>query len=203
MIPKALEHKQMETLEVIRKRCSLKEQISPREIEPEILYTVLDAARYAASSRNHQPWRFVVVQGQPAVQALVDAAVTGTNAVIRNAPVVIAVCARPQDDSISNGREYYLFDTGMAVANLLLAATDFGLVTHPMAGFDEEALKRHLHIPEDVRVLMITPLAYPASESYDEAARDRLNQRSRKAFEEVVFFNRWGETQPEMDAIRV
>ncbi len=192
----------METLEAIQKRCSLKSQISPREIEPEVVHAVLDAARYAASSRNHQPWRFVVVQGQPAVQALVDTAVSGTNAVIRDAPVVIAVCARPQDDSISNGREYYLFDTGMAVANLLLAATDFGLVTHPMAGFDEEAVKRHLNIPEDVRVIMITPLAYPATGSYDEAARDRLAQRTRKAFGEVVFFNRWGETQPASEAIR-
>jgi len=192
----------METLEAIRKRCSLKSSISPQEIGSEVIHTVLDAARYAASSRNHQPWRFVVVQGQSAVQALVDAAVSGTNAVIREAPVVIAACARPQDDSISNGREYYLFDTGMAVANLLLAATDFGLVTHPMAGFDEEALKRHLNIPEDVRVIMITPLAYPAAGSYDEAARERLNQRTRKAFEEVVFFNRWGETQPASEAIQ-
>jgi nitroreductase len=64
----------METLEVIRKRCSLKAHLSGREIEPEKIAIILDAAHLAPSARNMQPWRFVVVQGKQAVEALVHAA---------------------------------------------------------------------------------------------------------------------------------
>ncbi len=185
----------METLDAIRKRCSLKNHLSDRPVEPEKLGTVLNAACLAPSARNLQPWRFVIVQGKDAVQALVDAAIFGPSTIIRRASVIIVVCARPGDDITIDGKEYYLFDVGLAVENLLLAATDLGLVTHPIASFNEAALKKYLHIPDDFRVVIVTPLAYPMEASYDEAAAERLSQRTRKGLKEVAYFNRWGETR--------
>ncbi len=99
-------------------------------------------------------------------------------------------------DMSVDGKEYYLFDTGLAVENMLLAATDLGLVTHVMASFNETEVKRMLHIPDDVRVVIVTPLAYPPTASYDEAAKERLSQRTRKDLEEVAYFNRWAEPEP-------
>jgi len=183
----------METLEVIRKRCSLKAHLSGREIEPEKIAIILDAAHLAPSARNMQPWRFVVVQGKQAVEALVHAAFFAPSTIAKQAPVIIIACARPGDDVMHDGKEYYLFDVGMAVENMLLAATDLGLVTHPMASFNETEVKRILHIPDDVRVVIVTPLAYPLEASYDAAAEERLSRRTRKDLQEVVYFNKWDE----------
>jgi len=186
----------METLEAIRKRCSLKTHLSERAIEPEKINIILDAARLAPSARNMQPWRFVVVQGKKAVEALVHAAFFERNMIVEQAPVVIIACARPEDDVIHDGKEYYLFDVGMAVGNMLLAATHLGLVTHPMTAVNETEVRRVLHIPDDVRVVVVTPLAYPLEGSYDEAARERLGQRTRKELTEVAYFGKWGEPEP-------
>ena len=186
----------METLEAVNKRCSLKTHLSGREVELEKINKVLDAARMAPSARNMQPWRFVVVRGKRSVESLVDAALGEGNAVAKEAAALIVVCARPRDSVIHERKEYYLFDTGLAVENMLLAATDLGLVTHPMAGVNESELKRLLNIPRDVRVVLVTPLAYPREASFDAAARERLQERTRRTLEEVVYYDQWNEPEP-------
>ncbi len=186
----------METLDAIRKRCSLKGQISQRDVERKKVGRILDAARLAPSTRNLQPWRFVVVRGRVAVESIVDAAFMPQNQVVRQAPVIIVACARAGDDMEREGKEHYLFDVGLAVENMLLAATDLGLVTHIMTGFDEQELRKALRIPDDVRVVAVTPVAYPAAGSYDDAAKARLSQRTRKGLGEVVYFNERGEQEP-------
>jgi nitroreductase len=185
----------METLETIRKRCSLKAHISKKEIEPEKIDAILEAGRLAASARNYQPWRFIVVQKRKMVEELVQA-FSESNRVIKDAPVILVVCARAEDDVIKNGLEYYLFDVGLAVGNMVLAATAMGLVTHLMTAFDEAQVKQILHLPNDVRAVVATPLAYPIEGSYDEAARERLSIRTRKCLEELVHYNRWTEPEP-------
>ena len=73
-----------------------------------------------------------------------------------------------------------------------MAATDLGLVTHPMAALNEDKLKDILGIPREVRFVVATPLAYPAEGSYTEAAKERLGQRTRKDLQEFVYSNAWG-----------
>ena len=182
----------METLEAIKKRASLKTRLSAREIEEAKIEKILDAARLAPSARNTQPWCFIVVKGREAVGTLVTRAFSESNLMVREAPVVIIACAKPGDDIIRDGKEYYLFDVGLAVENLLLAATDLGLVTHPMTGVDEDELKKILDIPDEVRFVVATPLAYPVEDSYEKAAQERLSQRTRKSPEEVIYSNVWG-----------
>ena len=182
----------METLEAISKRASLKGCVSSRDIEPEKIAKILDAARLAPSARNNQPCRFIVVKGKEAVETLVSRAFNEGNLVVKEAPVVIIACANPSDAMVTGGREYYLFDVALAVENLLLAATDLGLVTHPMTGVNEAELKKILGIPEEVQFVVATPLAYPHKNSYNEAAQERLEQRTRKDLHEVVYLNTWG-----------
>jgi nitroreductase len=186
----------METLDVIRNRCSLKTHLSDREVEREKIDIILEAGRLAPSARNMQPWRFIIVRGKNSVNNLVTASFMETNQMVKEAPIVIVICARPSDDVIRDGKEYYLFDAGLAVENMLLAATNLGLVTHPMTGINESEVKKILHIPDDVRVVAVTPLAYPAEGSYDVAAKERLSQRSRREVKEVVYFDRWNEPEP-------
>ncbi len=182
----------METLEAIRKRASLKTHLSVRDVEQEKITKVLDAARLAPSARNMQPWRFIVVKGREAVKTLVDRAFGEANRMLGESPVIIIACINPSDDVIRDGKEYYLFDVVLAVENMLLAATDLGLAIHPMTGVNEEELRKMLSIPPQVRFVVTTPLAYPAEGSYDEAAKERLNQRTRKDLKELVSANAWG-----------
>lgn len=182
----------METLEAINKRTSLKMHMSSRDVEPEKIEKVLAAARLAPSARNSQPWRFIVVQGREAVEALVSSVFFETMQVVKKAPVIIIACANPSDDFVIDGEEYYLFDVALAVENILLAATDLGLVTHPIAALNEDELKRVLGIPPEVRFVIATPIAYPAGGSYEEAAQERLSQRTRKDLQELVYSNAWG-----------
>ena len=182
----------METLEAIKKRASLKMRLSAREIEPEKITKILDAARLAPSGRNRQPWRFIVVRDKEAIKTLVERAFSEVNQVAMEAPVIIVACANPSDAIVSSGREYYLFDTALAVENMVLAATDLGLATHLMAGLDEGELKKTLGIPDEVRFVVATPLAYPAEGSYEEAARERLSQRTRQDLKDIAHSNAWG-----------
>ncbi|MFC1901855.1 nitroreductase family protein [Chloroflexota bacterium] len=183
----------METLDAIKKRASLKSRLSSREVEPEKINTILEAARLAPSARNMQPWRFIVLKDKAIIDKAVKAAFGQGNAPMGQAPVIIIACADPDDDVIRDGKEYYLHDVACAMQNLVLAATDLGLATHMAAGIDEAELKKVLGIPEKVRFVLATPVAYPSEGSYDEASRERLGERTRKEMKEITFLNGWGQ----------
>ena len=134
----------------------------------------------------------MLVQGDEAIDELVLGAFAELNQVMKEAPLLIVVCARQDDDLTVGGKPYFLLDAGLAVENLLLAATDLGLVTHPMLRFDEGEVKRILEIPPEYRVVVVTPLSYPAEPSYDEAAAERLRERTRKDLEEITHYGKWG-----------
>lgn len=182
----------METLDTIWIRTSLKNSLSNREIEEDKIMKVLEAASLAPSSRNMQPWRFILIKGKEAVEKIVSQAFMEFNIMVKEAPVIIIVCANPDDDVEIDGKEYYLFDVALAVENMVLAATDLGLVTHLMTAIHEDKLKEALDIPPEARFVVATPLAYPKENSYEEAAKERLAQRSRKDLSEIVYRNAWG-----------
>ena len=134
----------------------------------------------------------MLVQGDEAIDELVLGAFSEANQAMKEAPLLIVICARQDDDLTVGGKPYFLFDAGLAVENLLLAATDLGLVTHPMLRFDEGDVKRILEIPKEYRVVLVTPLAYPAELSYDKAAEERLAKRERKDLDEITHYGKWG-----------
>ena len=141
----------MDTMEAINKRASLKTKLSSREVEQEKIDNVLEAATLAPSARNQQPWRFIVVKGKENVEKVVTEAFFEFSQGFKDSPVLIFLCAKPDDDDIHEGREYYLFDSGLAFENLLLAATELGLVTHTFSSVNEDKLKEVLNIPEEVQ----------------------------------------------------
>jgi len=181
----------METLEAIHKRASLKLHLSPQKIEDDKINKIIESARVAPSARNMQPWRFIIAKDRKLIENLVNNAFSEVNRVAKNASIIIAVCANPKDDIIMNGKEYYMFDLGLAVENMILAATDMGLATHIMAGIDEDELKKMLSIPKEVRCPVIVAVAHTAEESYDEAALTKLTERTRKNINEIVYIDKW------------
>ncbi|MBM3957119.1 MAG: nitroreductase family protein, partial [Gemmatimonadetes bacterium] len=123
-------------------------------------------------------------------------ALTGANRVwVPAAPVVVVYAARPEDDFRRDGADYYLFDCGLSAENLMLQAEHMGLRVHPMAGWDEAAVREALAIPDAYRVVVLIAVGYPGDpHALPERLREReLGERSRKRAAEVFFRERWGQ----------
>ena len=94
---------------------------------------------------------------------------------------------------MANEREYYLFDTGMATAFLLLRATELGLVAHPIAGFNEVGVKEVLSIPEDFRLITLLVVGKKADTIHtvlsEKQAENEEKRPPRFPFEKFAFFN--------------
>jgi nitroreductase len=130
------------------------------EVDTEYL---LEAARWAPSAGNMQPWRFVVVTN-PGTRARLAAAAFGQEFVAQ-APLAIVVCALPEESARrygDRGRSLYcLQDTAAAVQNILLAAAERGLGTCWVGAFDERAAAAALATPRDWRPVAIVPVGHP------------------------------------------
>lgn len=125
---------------------------------------LLDAARWAPSAGNIQPWKFIVVQNAKTKHGLVEAALDQT--FIEEAPVVFVVCANPTRSSRRYGsrgaRLYCLQDTAAAIQNIHLAAYAMGLATCWVGTFREEKARRVLNIPDNLRPVAIIPVGHAA-----------------------------------------
>jgi nitroreductase len=124
------------------KRKSLR-AFESRTVPDDVLARVYEKVRWSPSCNNNQPWRFVFVF-DPEQRARFTAALSKGNLWAAAAPVLIAVCGRQADDHTRDDDPvmYHQFDCGLAVMSLLLAATDEGLLTHPMAGYNAVSFMR-------------------------------------------------------------
>lgn len=163
-------------------------------LSDEVVSSLLEAGRWAPSSMNNQPWRFILVR-EPQALARVHAGLLEGNAWAKHAPALLIIAADPRDDVIAGDRLYYLFDCGLAVENILLQATDLGLASHPMAGFREEVIKEALGIPDASRVPVVIALGYPGRlEDLDAVTQEKeLRPRTRKPLSEIVYVDGWEE----------
>ena len=149
----------MEVLEAIKQAKSVS-KFRPDPIPEQKIQTVLNAARLAPSVENLQPWKFIAVTDEDAKRKLAGMV---TNGRLLEAPVVIVACAR-LDEAIGMIGGYmnsYPVDLGMALANLTLAATSEGLGTSWVFAFNEEKVRSLLRVPEDARVVGLTPVGIP------------------------------------------
>ena len=124
------------------------------EITEELIKDLAYHADLSASCGNHQPWRFVFVYAKNQL-ANIHAVLPKGNKWMELSSMIIAVFSRADDDCIVKDRIYHQFDTGMATAFLILRATELGLIAHPVAGFDEAAVKQILRIPENNQVITL------------------------------------------------
>jgi len=168
---------------------------SDREVPDSELAIVFDAARWAASSNNEQPWRFLVARkSDPAAyDKMLGLLVEFNQGWARSAPVLFIMAAKKTFSRSGAPNRFCLHDAGQALANLMLQATALGLHTHAMAGFDEQRARTELHIPDDYEVGAAVALGYlgrpedlPGRYSATEIA-----PRQRKSITEVVFGADW------------
>ena len=173
-----------------------------RSLDPVIITDELvqDLAKYAGlapSCFNKQPWRFVFVYDREMLNTLF-AVMSKGNRWTQNASLIIAVFSEKELDCIVKEREYFLFDTGMAAGFLILRATELGLVAHPIAGFDEDEVKRILQIPEHMRVITLiicgVKSGVPSPLLNEKMAEAEAKRPSRLKFEEIAFINRYNQS---------
>jgi nitroreductase len=175
--------------DLIRRRWSPR-AYSDKEVSAKELKTLFEAARWAASSSNEQPWRFLVGRrGDETYQKIFNALVEFNQSWAKSAPVLVLSVAKKTFTAKGSPNRCALHDTGAATAILALQATANGLHTHSMAGFDAEQARASFAIPSDYDIGAVTAIGYfgdPASLP-EHLHKTEVSPRQRKPLEEFVF----------------
>jgi nitroreductase len=161
-----------------------------KEISAKELKTLFEAARWAASSSNEQPWRFLVGRrGDETYKKILASLVEFNQSWARSAPVLVLSVAKKTFTGKGSPNRYALHDTGAATATLALQATANGLHAHSMAGFDPEQARASFAIPSDYEMGAVTAVGYlgdPASLP-EHLLKIEMAPRQRKPLEKFVF----------------
>lgn len=121
---------------------------SPEPVDDETLMPVFEAARWAASSFNEQPWRFLLARSDEDRAKFLDFLTPSNQAWAKNAPVLVVVSKRTFSHN-NQPNAMHPFDAGTSSGYMTLQASLSGLIAHSMAGFDRDKARAALHIPAD------------------------------------------------------
>ena len=168
----------MDVLSAIQGRRSIR-KYSNKPVEEEKLLKVLEAARLSPSAKNQQNWKFIVVQDGETRERLTKAI---GQSFVGEAPIILVCCGTEPESIMRCGQSRYTVDLSIATAYMILEAYEQGLGTCWLGSFDEGKVKEVLNIPEEVRVVSITPLGYPS---------ESPSQRTRKTLDEIVSYDKY------------
>ena len=193
----------MELYEAIKSRRSIRRYTSD-PVDDKKVEAILEAGRWAPSWANTQCWRFIVIR-DPEIKAKVADTLTKIKlpdkvvdnpgaAAIKTVPVVIVVCAeigksgsKPGPggggEYVTDKGDWFMFDTALAVQNMVLAAHALGLGTVIIGAFDAVQAEKVLGVPEGYRVVILFPVGVPAQEG---------KAPLRKELSEITVRDRWG-----------
>jgi nitroreductase len=180
--------------ELIAKRWSAR-AFSTRPVEKSKLLSILEAARWAPSSRNEQPWRYIVfTNDNPEMLRKAQSVLKEINDYAKRAPILI--CAITKKIYSENGslNRLHFHDLGAANENMFLEAFNQGLIMHEMGGFDVEKAREIFDVPEDYEVGIMIAIGY--QDTY-HVLPDRLREKAfaprlRKPLSEIAFIEKIG-----------
>lgn len=182
-------------LPVILERWSPR-SFSKREVSAEDLQTLFEAARWAPSSNNEQPWRYVVGRrGSETHGKIFESLGEWNRAWAGSASVLLLGTAKKTFTPKGTPNGYALHDLGAADATICYQATALGLHTHQMAGFDHETARGLLMIPEDYLIGSVMAIGYlgePGNLTMEYQREQEMSPRTRKPLNEFVF-SAWDE----------
>jgi len=177
---------------------------SDRPVETEKIGSLLEAARWAPSSYNAQPWTFfVAAKSDPdEYERLLSCLLAGNQAWAKNAPLLMLAVAAMNFEGRQKANPHAFHDVGMASENLTIQATALGLFVHQMAGFDADQARNVYAIPTTYDPVACLAIGYHAPlTNLDASLQSRDNAaRSRKPFEDFVFAGKWGQSYQIDDA---
>lgn len=179
--------------ELLKKRWSPR-AFDERPVEADTLLSLFEAARWAPSSNNGQPWRFLVAmkENKTEYDRLFNCLVEANQKWAYRAPVLLLSVAKLQFEDGSTNR-HALHDTGMAAENLVIQATAFGLVAHQMAGFLIDRARMDCQIPEGYEPVAVMAIGYPGDPALlpDRLRAREAQPRVRKPLTELVYSAIW------------
>jgi nitroreductase len=169
--------------------------LAPVEITESLIIDLAKSASLAPSCKNSQPWRFLFVFDKKELQKLYKAIIPPNDKWVKNSSLIIVVFSNVQFDCIIKERLYYLFDTGIATAFIILRATELGLIAHPIAGFEEIKIKELFKIPNDMRIITLLIIGKKSTE-IDENLTDlmkatEMRKPVRMKFKEFAYINEY------------
>lgn len=180
--------------ELIAKRWSAR-AFSTRPVERSKLLSVLEAARWAPSSRNEQPWHYIVFKNDnPDKLKKAQSVLKDINNYAKRAPVLICAITKKTYSDNGNYNRLHFHDLGAANENMFLEAFNQGLIMHEMGGFDVQKAKEVFKVPEDFEAGVMIALGY---QDVHRVLPDSLRQkahlpRERKPLSEIAFLEELG-----------
>lgn len=168
-----------------------------RPVEPEKIQRLLEAARWASSSFNEQPWVFIIATADQAAEhgKLLRCLVEGNQVWAKRAPLLIITVAKQHFDHNGQHNRHAIHDVGLAVGNLVVQATAMDLFVHQMAGILPEVIREGFSLPSGYEPVTGLAIGYSGDlNTLPEEVRERERApRSRKALQEFVFAETWGQ----------
>src|SRR5438874_6646067 len=185
--------------EILKRRWSPR-AFADRMIEREKLQSVFEAARWAASSFNEQPWHFIVATKQnPRGHAtLLSCLIEKNQQWARLAPVLMVSVTKLNFEKTGMPNRHAFHDVGLAMGNLIVQATAMGLCVHQMAGFSPECIRQKYGVPQGYEPVAAIAIGYADDPNVlPEPFREQeKSPRKRKPVANFVFENSWGNTSP-------
>ena len=185
--------------ELLRERWSPR-AFADRMVEPEELRSLLEAARWAPSSFNEQPWSFIVATKQHPgeYERLLSCLVEGNVRWAQHAPVLMLSVAKLAFERNQKPNRHAFHDVGLAVENLVIQGMALGLFVHQMAGFHADRAREVYGIPESHEPVAAMAIGYldDPGRLPDDLREREVAPRFRKPLESFVFSGQWGQLSP-------
>lgn len=166
----------------------------------EEILRLLEAARWAPSSYNEQPWRFIVGSKDNAenYNKVLQCLNESNRQWASNAPVLMLVCAKKHFSHSGKENRHYKYDCGAAMANLCLQASADDLYVHQMAGILPARAVELFHVPDEFEVITGVAVGYlgDADMLNEKHQRSERSERHRKQLQEISFTGSWGNGLP-------
>lgn len=183
-----------EVLAVIRERWSPRAYDLSRPVSPDAMQQMFEAARWAPSSMDEQPWQFIVADRftNPEAFAAVLSAATGSNqSWAQYAPVLVLAAAKTDHTRLAQPNPFAWYDTAQAVMLLTLQATSMGLGLRQMAGFDRERARIACGVEPPYEPVVLMALGYPGSPEQLPNERHRTAETQPRSRRPIKEFVRW------------
>lgn len=169
----------------------------PGPVEEEKILTMFEAARWAPSAYNEQPWRYVYAQKADDGRDVLEGLLMEGNAWAKNAGVLLVSFSKKTFTRNGNPNRHHLHDLGAANAYLVAQLPSLGLIGHQMSGFDHDRANAALGVPDDFEPgSMIAVGYYAGQDGLSEQQKQReASPRIRKDLHEIAFNGRWNATR--------
>jgi nitroreductase len=169
-------------------------------VEPEKLLSLFEAARWAPSSFNEQPWHFVMAtKEKPEEHAQLLSCLAEKNQQwARQAPVLMVSIAKKNFEKTGKPNRHAFHDVGLAVGNMIVQATALDLCVHQMAGFSPQKVAELYHIPDHFEPVAAIAIGYGVEIETlpEESKASESGARSRRPIDSFVFESEWGRPAP-------